>query len=913
MMKNKIRTFASFLGITLMVILMTCVFVGSDTVMEMMKATAVAQNGKWHINVYDADETFYRELMNLDYFKKTAVSFTRGISPLDNPENPDKPYIQVKAYSEDSFDMMNITLTEGSVPSEKNEAVVTEEFSRLYGIKTGDTVSASYCRRMLRGISKHTFFPFDGIKLESGEVIETGADFGVYRSADGFEQYDEMTGESGEFKVTGIIETPNFEKGKPYYTVITYTDYDEASKGKFNISLTVNDTDNIRLRFRDSFIYEDIIQKNSELQTEFNDLVLIFSSMSSSDSFNLLVRIITIFFTVLIAAASVILIYNVFSISYEERNQYLGFLSSVGATSSQKRSSVYFEISVLLAFALPAGILCGFGVIYAGISAIRPYLSVLMSMSFYSKIDFTAFALKITPQNTGAVILLSAATAYISAVLPAFKAGRASVITSLRGNEKRTEGKRFRTDRRAFEKGNAARLLASNGLKFHSKKSWSTVRALSVFMIILMVTSYGADSVTRLAAVKLSDGEEFKFNHTGDYILDTGNLDAGKFKKEIAGDYGTEITDEYGVSWMLVSENIEYSSEYRDAYKKIAELYMAEERFEEIRDLIFDNPDVNLFCVSDEVFRKLAEKCGASLDMDSAEVPAIVFQNTELSTDLIGFNGNRPSRYWYTELRESTALNKGDVFSLDMRYEIPINEHEYGTGHEEIMFRTAGFADKKILDGIAEFHGENIWIISPLEKLRGMTDKNMISDCLEIKVTDATSPMALKLAYDDVYRGEEFTVYPLESYDDYARENLKNAIKMLVNIMAYSFMVLVSLVCLLNIFNSVKSRASSRRREIAMLRSAGMDSSQINKMISSENVKLFTGALITAALLSSGLMFYLFAFLTDTFGNARLPVSPVYAVLSFVIPLISLCILSAWCYRYKENSSILENIRNEMV
>ena len=56
MMKNKIRTFASFLGITLMVILMTCVFVGRDTVMEMMKATAAAQNGKWHINVYDADE-----------------------------------------------------------------------------------------------------------------------------------------------------------------------------------------------------------------------------------------------------------------------------------------------------------------------------------------------------------------------------------------------------------------------------------------------------------------------------------------------------------------------------------------------------------------------------------------------------------------------------------------------------------------------------------------------------------------------------------------------------------------------------------------------------------------------------------------------------------------------------------------
>ncbi len=914
MMKNKIRTFASFLGITLMVILMTCVFVGKDTVFGMMKATASAQNGKWHVNVYDADETVYSRLMESGYFRKTAVSFTRGISPVENPKNPDKPYIQVKAYSADSFDMMNIILTEGALPQKKNEAVVTEEFSRLYGIKTGDSLSASYCRRMIRGIKGEAFFPFDGIKLESGEVREVGADFGLYDSSEEFERYDEMTGEKAEFTVTGIIEIPGSEKKKPYHTVITFTDYEEASAGKFNISLITDSTD-IRARYS----YRDVYEITGDLEMEFNDLVLIFDSISSDDSFNWIVRVLTVFFILLIAAASVILIYNVFSISYEERNWYLGFLSSVGATSAQKRSSVYYEISLLLAFALPAGILLGFGVIYAGITALKPYLSVLMSEAAYGKIDFAAFSLRVTPQNTGAVILLSAATAYISAVLPAFKAGRASVITSLRGNEKRTERKHFRTDRRAFEKGNGVRLLASNGLRFHRKKSWSTVRALSVFMIILMVASYGADSVTRLAAIKLSDGEEIRINHSGDYILNSGNLDAEKLKKEFTDDYGTEVTGEYGISYMIAAEDIAYSSEYTDAYMKIAELYSAEDYFEEYRDFILDKPDVNLFCVSDEVFLRLAEKCGAYCDMNSDEVPAVVFQNTELSTDLIGFNGNRPSgnrpsRYWFTELSESTTLKTGDIFSLDMRYGIRINAHEYGTGHEKMKFCTAGFADRKMLEGIAELHGENIWIIVPYDKIKSMTDKNMIQSCLEIRITDSGSPLAVKLADNDgFYEGEGFTVYPLELYDDYARENVKNAINRLVYIMAYSFMVLVSFVCLLNIFNSVKSRALSRRREMAMLRSAGMDSSQINKMTATENITLFVRALISASLLSAGLMYFLYTFLTDAFGNARLPVSPVYAVLSIVIPLISLCILSAWCYRYKENGSILENIRTEMV
>ena len=45
MMKNRKRTLVTFLGILVMVILMTAVFIGKDTVMGYMKNVAVAYKG----------------------------------------------------------------------------------------------------------------------------------------------------------------------------------------------------------------------------------------------------------------------------------------------------------------------------------------------------------------------------------------------------------------------------------------------------------------------------------------------------------------------------------------------------------------------------------------------------------------------------------------------------------------------------------------------------------------------------------------------------------------------------------------------------------------------------------------------------------------------------------------------------
>ena len=61
--------------------------------------------------------------------------------------------------------------------------------------------------------------------------------------------------------------------------------------------------------------------------------------MSGDETMGDLIMFVTVFFTVFIMAASVILIYNVFNMSFAERTRYLGMLASVGATGKQKRQS----------------------------------------------------------------------------------------------------------------------------------------------------------------------------------------------------------------------------------------------------------------------------------------------------------------------------------------------------------------------------------------------------------------------------------------------------------------------------------------------------------------------------------------------------------------------------------------------
>ena len=114
MKKNRKRTMVTFLGIFVMVILMTAVFIGKDTVMGYMKNAVIANKGSWHYQVYDIDKEQAEQIKARDFVDKFEISKPLGYTEFPESGNPKvTPYLEIKEYSKNLFVLMNIKVKEG--------------------------------------------------------------------------------------------------------------------------------------------------------------------------------------------------------------------------------------------------------------------------------------------------------------------------------------------------------------------------------------------------------------------------------------------------------------------------------------------------------------------------------------------------------------------------------------------------------------------------------------------------------------------------------------------------------------------------------------------------------------------------------------------------------------------------------
>ena len=155
MMKNRKRTLVTFLGILVMVILMTAVFIGKDTVMGYMKNVAVAYKGSWHYQVYDIGKEEAEQIKALDFIDKFEVSKPLGYAEFPESGNPDvTPYLEVKEYSENLFELMNIKVKEGRYPKNSDEVIISEiALNEGADIKLGDTIEADFFDRYIHAFT----------------------------------------------------------------------------------------------------------------------------------------------------------------------------------------------------------------------------------------------------------------------------------------------------------------------------------------------------------------------------------------------------------------------------------------------------------------------------------------------------------------------------------------------------------------------------------------------------------------------------------------------------------------------------------------------------------------------------------------------------------------------------------------
>ncbi len=917
MKQNKGRTFVTFIGIVFMVILMTGVFIGKETGIGYLEEIAALKDGKWHVSMYDVTEEMCEEAEALPYVRETGRSQALGVTGFAQSANKERPYLNIKAYSPVCFDWMNIHLTEGRLPENGEELVLSKSaVDDGAKVQVGDWIDARFFKRSVTKIdegAKEIIFPFFGITLKDGETKAVPESFPYYGENDSFRENIEYTGKTGRYQIVGVIETPSYEDpGAAGYTAITGLGGQAETTGGTGLTEQSEERSNLNLLFDLELLPPDygieIYDIADGCEVDYNDYVLGFSANSSESSLNMVIRYLTVIFVVLIMGASVLLIYNVFNLSFQERSRYLGMLCSVGATGRQKRSSIYYESFCLLIFALPTGILAGIGIIKLAMLVFRPMLGMMVGIQ--EAAELSPVSVRISGENMAAVILVSVFTVMISAWLPARKIGKIGPIECIRGNtEKKSRQYAMRSSViRAF---GAEGMLARNMLTRQKRRPRAAAVSAAVFMVILIVTVYGTSTIHEILDVKINRSVLDIQTDDYDYALYSYGYSAEyeALKEEIANSPDVVNTAEWGegmFTGQVPSDT--YSAEYWEALREIFSLYyhrdITEEEFR--KEHLQDKSVVNILAVDDKSLQEIAERAGISAErlMDAERPAALMVKEGVISTDTYRVSEMEPKRYRIFHIENMSDLEPGDEVALEL----------YDSDREEnvtVPIENAGIVSEEMLTDYMIFGNDNqyVWLLVSTGVAKeidgiagGRKESAGISPTLYMKMDGKDGELIDKLERLNDIEDSDYIFAKLGS-----QENLMNTLVQIADVLLGCFVVLTSVICLLNLFNSIRGWRDESRQEWAVLYSVGMTKGQLRKMLLYECLGIFLRAVLWAGICSGLLYTLIQAGVTKIFGNLRLPFPIAGAAFSVVLAGGVLAVFTLLVHGWKSGIDSMQN------
>ncbi len=961
MKKNKRRTQITFLGILVMVILMTAVFVGKDTALQFMTDIVADDRGSWHAMVYDVNQEQVDAVRSLPYMKTVSVSRALGYTEFPQSGNPEEtPFLEIKGYSSEIFPMLNINLVEGRYPETEEEIIISQmALQEDADVKIGDvlTVDAfdryihAYSSAELQGgseVEDKGFIMFSsGFMISHGATEEVPAHFPYFVSNEEFEMIHKPTGFQKKVTVVGIMESPYYElPGMGGYMAFTASENSVKEGETVNLVLTTDlrkvgdisaDLNRIVNMTKTPEEIVALLENGTSTVTksgeripveqgrvEVNDLLLLFASKGTDEGLNMIIAFLQAFFIILITAASLVLIYNVFSISFRERSRYLGMLSSIGATRSQKRWSVYYEVFLLLAIALPLGILLGLAVVAGGMALLKPYFTRIMGMIAKNVITGKSVDMKVRlivrPSGLLLTALFSAVAVFISALIPARKISKIGPVEGIRGNDE-IIAKSRKSLLSLMKKGKAEALLSAASVSRNRFSTRGIIRSISALIILTLVTAFAANMISDVVR-----------NKTENYNIMEGPVYSDH---EYYFEIGEDALYEEGKNDIMTSDEVTSYKELRyyygglqiriedlsDEYRKVFEQYLLKffpQGIPEIIDTtmlhpaeVASNPDLSRLVVSDEDFEKIARSAHLDTGLASLESPgAIVYSrySFDSSKQMITYGGAVDPGYIRFELTNPLSCQVGET--------IPSYLFDYTSKDvTNIPLTFLGYADDNDIREYASIKDGEIWII--------ISEKT--NEWILQHSPDGYTGLEIKGIYLNAANDSKIIkrlANIKDSFDNSALRatamfggaiDFKTAVSRIIDIMAVCFTLLVAIISLLNLYNSVMGRRLARHKELAVIQSIGMTHAQRQKMLALENIRLLAKSFVYGGVITTGFVVLLHKVVSDRFGKLQLSM-PIWVIIAtLALSVFALLLFTNLCYRDATDQSLIEEVRSETV
>jgi len=853
--QNKRRTLVTIIGVIISVAMVTAVTTLGVSFMDLFQRQTIARDGEWHVLYKNVNKEQLKAIAEDEATKTVIISRDLGYALLRESQNENKPYLFIKEYNDRGFEQFPIKLSQGRLPQRDEEVVISEEIIENAKVDLGIG---------------------DRITLEIGErfLMVGGSGLPLNQS----EQLARIDGELNEkleikrtqsYTIVGIIERPTWEPTwAPGYTIISYVD-----EGVLAENETVDASVVLKKINRSLYAHaEELAEANGIETVQFNNSLLRYYGVTNNDELHrTLYSLIGIIMTVIVIG-SIALIYNAFAISVSERSRHLGMLASVGATTKQKRNSVFFEGIIIGFISIPLGIISGLTGIGVTFWCINPMIQGVFGVSEKLMLKFTLLSILLS-------CAVSIMTIFISVYLPAKKASKIAAIDAIRQtSDIKLTGKTVKTSklvRRLF--GIEAEIGLKN-LKRNKRRYQVAVFSLMISIMLFLVVSYF--NVNLLKSVELScDGVNFDLVVT----INSGNSEGDQELASIIAslEHVTEVS-------IIKELNLISWIEEEAVAKEL------QEQIKEDRSILRDGKYpyyLKIHALEEKNLKAYAKQIGVSYEelLDPENLAGIVI-------DTISYQDRTAKKFV-----ETKAIRAEIGQTIDLVYSEGENQQEKYLAELKIAALTDQLPMGVLPSGLGGLN-----IITSDQAAERLAEENDLDMPTKLYM-NSTDPIATQHQIEDLHESNNVFVYNF-----YQARQQEEQLMLLMSVFTSGFILLITAISIANIFNTISTSIALRKREFAMLKSVGMTPEGFNKMLNYESLFYGLKALLYSLPLSIAVMYLIYRALGYTFSyKFTLP----WLSFLYVTGAVFVIVASAMLYSSSKvkNENIIEALKQENI
>lgn len=905
---NKARTAVTFAGIVLSFALLTAVITGTSSLFHFFSEFMKVRDGDYYGVIYNCDE---EDEARLAQSEEVTQSCRMGIVGIANKgfgtetglSLSRKAYVVIGSVDADYFDTMGVKLIEGRLPETDNEVIIPQMMT-TYGndFHVGDTITWQIGERL----------GADGRIIQHQQQIQEDRN-----SEDGCEKETIQVEQTKTYTIVGISTNPGYQNTyEPCFLVLT-TGVQTTTSDIYLKTKSIDDTN-------------DFIAKNfGDHQSKMNETLLRYFGKGVSDVRYTLFGMCAVLMVV-VAVASVALIYNSFSISLTERTRQFGLFKSIGATRFQVMTSVFFEAGFLAVSAIPAGLFIG----CAGVSCVFKILKNnfdaminsagaayvgCVSITFYTKVWYLVVA-----AVAGIITIL------ISAMVPAMRAGRISPIEAIRQTNDIKDPKFAKSIR---GRGILGTVFGVGGLIAHrnAKRNKKAYRAISFSLAICLFLFLGGSGFIYYMRLSMKGlnvpyyyNYHIQFNDIYNDTFDPEYL-TSEFRENLIRQIRTSssvsdavyireanlhiVVDESNltdVGKLAVGEYIvDGQMHYRD------QVYFVEDtQYEIYLKQLGLNPEEYLRAENPKLLILNAGKGAAYFDdgrrrfyegemfKDSSELTEIsIMEQKKIGDASYAYpDPEDPSMMIYLVGDGRTAQSDDDFkkFKVPVEESIAKLQFEIGetvTAEDYPYWAWAG--DWGFVLPLSAYPEDQIMLLN-------------VQDYAYVKTVDSERALELMTEMRNEY-DESFDIGMPPQTDQYEANMMR-----ILNVCLMCFLILIVLISLANIANTITTAVRLRTREYAMIKAAGCSKHTFLRMIFAENLSYTLRGFVIGGLMGALANYKSYSYLKySIYTNKIIPIG-LYAVgaAAFILVMI---FSTVYTWRKVKRGNICEELRQEAV